>query len=449
VAVAVVVISLLFVIATGMRPEYDAFGWLVWGQRALHWNLDTNAAPSWKPLTFLFTFPYALLGHGALWPWMVTAVAGALAGPVFAGRIAYRLVGDAPGRGYARVIAALFAAFGVLGLEGYWHLLMIAASDPMDITLFLAALDCYLCGRRRAAWWLLVLISLGRPEAWVLTGIYAVWAWRAVPAMRWQLLGGAALLPALWFGIPALTSRSWFISSDVALESTKTFAGTPISRVPHNLLSLYELPMKLAVLFAIVVTIVRRDRTWLLVAGTALVWLGTEAALALGGGWNASPRYMFEPAAVLIVLTGAAIGWVIAVAPRRAFLKWAAIGALVALVVSLAPPARTRARLVHNEIVHGHAWARQLDRLHALIAKEGGAKRILACGQVVSYIGFQSILAWELNKNVADIGWQPDVAIHQGTPVVFFEPKGWGWKVRPIHTHRPGCAALSTRTSFR
>src|SRR5207245_2172728 len=60
VAVLLLLISVGFVVATGVRPAYDAYGWLVWGRQAAHLRLDTNAAPSWKPLTFLFTFPYAL-----------------------------------------------------------------------------------------------------------------------------------------------------------------------------------------------------------------------------------------------------------------------------------------------------------------------------------------------------------------------------------------------------
>jgi hypothetical protein len=59
--------AIAFVALTNTRPSYDAFGWLVWGRQALHWNLDTNGAPSWKPLPFLFTFPYALARCGCGW----------------------------------------------------------------------------------------------------------------------------------------------------------------------------------------------------------------------------------------------------------------------------------------------------------------------------------------------------------------------------------------------
>src|SRR5690242_2423410 len=96
VAIAVIGAGVVFVELTDMRPEYDAYGWLVWGRQTLHWNLDTNGAPSWKPLTFLFTVPYALAGNTQPWLWMVTAVASAFAGPVFAARIAYRVGAPAP-----------------------------------------------------------------------------------------------------------------------------------------------------------------------------------------------------------------------------------------------------------------------------------------------------------------------------------------------------------------
>ena len=54
-------------------------------------KLDTNGAPSWKPLPFLFTVPYALFGHYQLWLWMVTSVAVSLSGAAFAWRIAFNL----------------------------------------------------------------------------------------------------------------------------------------------------------------------------------------------------------------------------------------------------------------------------------------------------------------------------------------------------------------------
>src|SRR5579884_1570311 len=57
---ALLVCSLLVVLWARVRPGYDPYGWLVWGKLSVHLSLDTNGAPSWKPLPFLLTVPYAL-----------------------------------------------------------------------------------------------------------------------------------------------------------------------------------------------------------------------------------------------------------------------------------------------------------------------------------------------------------------------------------------------------
>ncbi len=94
-AVGLLVVSLLILLWAKTRPGFDPYGWLVWGRQTVAGNLNTNAAPSWKPLPYLFTAPYALFGHYQLWLWMITSLAVSLAGAVFAGRIAYRLTGSA------------------------------------------------------------------------------------------------------------------------------------------------------------------------------------------------------------------------------------------------------------------------------------------------------------------------------------------------------------------
>lgn len=429
--VLLILLAVAFVVAAQVRPAYDAYGWLVWGHQAAHLSLDTNAAPSWKPLTFLFTFPYALVaGRAALWLWMVTAAAAGFAAAVFGARIAYRLSAAPAGRRYAAIAAALVAGAGVLGLEGYWHFILISTADPMAVALSLAAIDCALSRRPGWAWLALVLLSLGRPEGLPAALVYAVWAWRRVPALRRGLVVGLAVIPLLWFGVPALTSRSWLIAGNVLGDSTSPLPGNKLAGVMSGFVSLYELPMQVAALCALALAIVLRLRAWLLIAAAAASWLAVEVALAYHG-WGVAPRYMFEPAAVMVVLAGAGVGRALALdRRRRVVLGWLGAAAVVALVVTLAPQARIRGRLVHNGIVLGRTWARQLHRLNTVIAKEGGSKRIFACGQPVTEVPYQSILAWELDENVIDVGWEPQVWERLGLPLVLFEPQGAGWQVR-------------------
>lgn len=435
-----------FVLLTGMRPEFDAWGFLVWGKQALHWHLDTNAAPSWKPLPFLFTFAYALAGGAQLWLWMFTAVAAGFAGAPLAARIAYRLTGSTPQRAYARWAAAIFAGVGVLGLFNYWHYILIANADPMEVTLSLAAVDSHLCGRRRLAWLFLVLASLGRPEAWVPAGLYAVWAWRAEPSMRPVLAGGVVAIPAMWFGIARLTSPSFTIASDVALNSTAGLSGNKLAGVIRHLRELYGLPMQLAALFSIAIAILRRDRAILLVSGAALLWVAVEVALAYHG-WNAPSRYLFAPGAVFVVVAGVGVGRALAATPRSAIVRLALPVAVLAVVVALLPDARTQERLLHNKILAERPWRQQVDHLRTLIARQGGRRRIVACGQPVSYLGFQPILAWYLDENVADIGWDPPSFIKAGGPIVLYQLEGNEWSVRTIHIPRARLGACERLTA--
>ncbi len=63
----------------------------------------------------------------------------------------------------------------MLGINTYMHLVLIANSDPLIVAVCLAAIDCHLNRRYRLAFGMLVLASLGRPEAWVFAGLYALW----------------------------------------------------------------------------------------------------------------------------------------------------------------------------------------------------------------------------------------------------------------------------------
>ena len=287
-------ISIAIIVATGMRPGYDAFGWLVWGHQVLHGSLNTDGAPSWKPVTFLFTLPYGLAGDSAqMFLWMVTSIAGSLAGCVFAARIAFRLTGPSPGRRYAPFVAGAFAGACVLAIVGYSHLVLIASSDPLIATFCLAAIDFHLSRRHRLAFAMLVLASLGRPEAWPFAFLYAVWSWRAVRSMRVLAIAGLALIPAFWFTIPALTSKSWFSSGDLALRTinaVNVIHGSKLTGVVSRIDAPMSVAIQIAALVGIVIAAVRRD----------LVTLGLGSRRACGSRSSSRWRCMDGPPRIAI-----------------------------------------------------------------------------------------------------------------------------------------------------
>jgi hypothetical protein len=339
----------------------------------------------------------------------------------------------------------------VLGIADYWHQILIANSDPMVVAICLAAIDFHLAKRYRLAFLMLVLASMGRPEAWPFMGMYAAWAWFAVPGMRVLAVAGVASIPLVWFGVSALTSKSWLRPGDLALDSVNVIHGNKFVGVTRRVLGLYEPPMQIAAGLAIGVAAVIRERVWLMLAGAAVAWIAIEIAFALHG-WSAVTRYLFEPEAVFVVLAGAGVGRVLASGPSTWNLARCAGVALVAiLVASLIPTAVTRTRGAQSEIVKRRQATVQIKRLEAVIRKVGGAARIKSCGQPVTLVGWQSILAWEVGLNVGNVGFKPGRAIDKGDPIVVFKPHLGGWRVRPFHTlasNRAACASLRTDTPF-
>jgi hypothetical protein len=158
------------------------------------------------------------------------------------------------------------------------------------------------------------------------------------------------------------------------------------------------------------------------------------------------------PAAIVAVLAGSAVGQVLAASPHaKTIVRWVGPAAVVVLVASLIPIAHNRARLLHTEIVAERTDTTKITRLQAVIARIGGRAIIRACGQPVSDVGYQSILAWDLGLNVGEVGYKPGRSINQHCPIVLFKRRQLGWSVRPIHTlpaERAKCERLRTDTKF-
>jgi hypothetical protein len=438
IAVVILVISAALVAWARTRPSYDAYGWLVWGYQTLHLSLDLGGAPSWKPLPYLFTLPYAVFGHYALWLWMITAVAVSLAGSVFAGRIAFRLAGgEREERRRAALVGAILAGAMVIGLEDYMHYILSGQSDPMIVTFCLAAVDSHLSGRHRWAYAFGVLAALGRPEAWPFLAGYAIWAWLRVPSMRWMIYAGWGVIAMMWFGIPTITNHRPFVAGQLALKSPRELHQNKVTGTIDRFTELQYLPVWTAALFTLGVAFVRRNRLVLALAGGSIVWVIVEIAFALHG-WPALPRYMFEPAAIAAVFAGVAAAWVIVDAPRlaRGVPRWSGVPLVAVLVGTLVPGAIARIRTERTDLRHERDRTHEIALLQRTITVLGGFRHIRNCGEPVSNVEFVSALAWLVHLDVGLVGHRPDFELHQKYPIVLFTPLAHGgWRVLPWHTH--------------
>jgi hypothetical protein len=456
-AAALLLFSLVVVLWARARPGYDPYGWLVWGKLTLHAKLDTNGAPSWKPLPFLFTVPYALFGRYELWLWMVTSIAISLSGLVFAWRIAFRLVGAEPQRRYAAYAAGLFAALVMLLMQdpllpaNYVHYILSAESDTMIVALCLAAIDCHLNGRHRWAFWIWWLGSMGRPEVWPFCGLAGLWLWRSEPSYRRWLIGALVLLLFFWFGIPGLTSKSVFTAGNIAQNSARELHGNKITGTITRFHELYPTTVWIAAALTVAWAAYRRQRTILALAAGALAWLIIEIALAVKG-FPAVPRYMFEPGAIVAIFAGVFVGRLILDLPpllsrlvqRLGRLRFGSrlgtqIGAwgtgLAVLVIagSMFGAAHRQYRLERSDLSHERARTVLIGRLSTVV-KRLGAGRILACGQPNIPIEYQSILAWYMSIKIGELYVSQNYERMHPHPLVNIYPiAGPGWKVFPSH----------------
>jgi hypothetical protein len=463
-AIGLLLLALGIVLWARTRPSFDSYGWLVWGHQTIAGALNTNAAPSWKPLPYIFTVPYALFGHYQLWLWMVTSMAVTLGGSVAAGRIAYRLTLAGPGESlearradrrvhFAAIAAGVFAGLALMGIQDWWHYVLSSQSDTMIAALCLGAIDCHLSGRPRWAFILGALAALGRPEVWPFLALYSLWAWRAIPSMRWLIGGGLVVLALLWFGIPTLTSRSPFVSASNAFGSGRRLKSNRVFGTVDRFLDLYATPLEIAALISLLWAALRRDLTVLVLAAGAAAWVVVEIAFSLHG-WPGLGRYMFGAAAVGVVISAVLVGRLLAdlgplVASRlrqpglQTASSWLGLLLVLVLVAGLVPSAISRGRIERRDLRVQRLRTKQIDRLQGVVTRLGGTARLDACGEALTRLEYQTILAWTLRRNVAAIGFKYGQAIQHGNPIVLFTPRGrGGWVVQAVHQRRPACRSL-------
>jgi hypothetical protein len=430
-------------------PGYDPYGWLVWGYHALRLNLNLGGAPSWKPVTFLFTVPYSLAGHYAFRLWQITAVSVALAGPIVAGRIVYRVVADssAEDQRWAAWAGAAFAGLCLLGIVQYTHYWLSDQSDPMLVTFVLLGIDMHLSRHHRSAFIFLCLASLGRPETWPFVGLYAIWCWREFPHMRRFLVGGILLIGFGWFIIPVFSGQSPFVAYQLAQASPRELHGNKVIGVFDRFRDLTFWPTKLAAGIALILAAWRRNLTTLVIAACSIVWVLVEVFFALRG-LPGVPRYMFEAAAGMIVVAGIGVGWILAESSRLGRVPGLAGAAVVlAIVVLLVPKAHGQEVYEHKDLIHERKRTAEIGRLDAAIKAFGGFQFIRGCGDPSADVEWVSMIAWYTQLNVGTVGHRPQFEISdQDKPVVLFTALPNGWVVHTYHllaSDQTRCASLN------
>jgi len=373
-------------------PTYDPWSWIVWGREVAHLDLDTTGGPSWKPLPVLFTTVFSATGAiddsipPLLWLWV--ARAGTLLALALVFRLARRLVGP----GWQGVTAGLVAAAALACTPQWLRYAAHGNEAPLAVAAMLWAVERHLDGSRRAALALGLVACLMRPEVFPFLALYAVWAWRAEPAARRVIVGGAVVLPLLWL-VPEWIGSGQPFGAGAQARSEPSWS---LSRLDHPWLELLGRAhqtlgpaLEAGVAAALLIAWRRRDRIELALAGVVVAWVALVAVMTQSG-FSGNARYLLPATVVACLLTGTALGHLLR-SGRRSVPAAVAAVALVALAVSAAtervPALERQARTAQ--------LTAQLDRdLGIAVARMGGADAVVARGAPAVDRAFISRMAW-------------------------------------------------------
>ena len=186
----------------------------------------------------------------------------------------------------------------------------------------------------------------------------------------------------------------------------------------------------------------RRDWITIVLAIGVVAWVVIEIAFALHG-WPGLARYMFEAAGGDDRPRRRARRPSADRSARLPIPAWLGVAVVVVLVASLAPTAISHARDEHKDIAAQRVRREEIDQLTGVINRLGGPSRFHACGEPLTRLEYQTILAWNLRVNVATVGYKYGPAVNTGRPIVLFTPQPQGgWVVQALHQRLPGCASL-------
>ena len=380
-------------------PNYDSIYSLIWGRELLHLeplSFEAYRAPTEHPLAIAVGAVLSIFGTGADRLFLALTIASFVAlvfGLYALGRTAFTpLVGVV-----AAVLVITRFDFPFLAARGYidpWYLALVVWAAVLELR------------RPRRGWSVLVLLALAamlRPEAWVLAGLYVLWAgWRASWGRRIGYAALAALGPVVWvltdFLVTGNPTFSFTGTSELAdeLGRNKGVGAVPAATWSF-LIDLAKFPVVLGAIAGFFLALVLVPRRLVMPVVLFACGVGTFALVG-AGGLSVISRYLLVPSLMAMVLCGVAVGgWTMlreGTWPRRIWAGGALL--LVLFGIGFTVTRVSLARLDSELSFRGDAH----DAFQQLIAQPG-FKEGLACGPV-----------WTPNHKLV-----PDTRWYLGLPV--------------------------------
>ncbi len=411
---------------------YDPWSWLIWGRELDRLSLVTRgSASAFKPLAAFIDMIFAPAGRSAPALWLAFVRAATALSMALAFSIGRRLQG---------VLAGIIAALALLTIWNFSATLALQGmSEPLEMCCCLAALECGLSGRyRAAATWLVAasMLELELTGVLVLYGlIFLVWPAQrrlhaaAIVVLLVMLVGFVWVLPDVVAGHGAFRSEATSAANPIVggPELAAVPAWATISEI-HKML-LWPLVLGwLAELITGAVSLVRHRVIRPLLAPTAIAALFVAGVALLTQLHRATGTTRFLVAACSVGIVAAACIWIeatrliAAAAVRRVARahgthpqRSAIVGAtgVTQVVVLLALLFTVRNGLVAfrdsvtNAIDLSRSAARAQTQLPDVIAAAGGAAVVLGCPQVYTGPLMVPHVAWALDVPAPRIAHGP------------------------------------------
>jgi hypothetical protein len=359
---AAAALALAALVAFVTVPAYSAFDSiysLVWGQDLLRGEaptFDAYRAPTQHPLWVALSTLLAPLGEDASRAIVGVCVAGFVALVCGGFRFAKAVFGEPVGWICALLLLSRLD-YGFLAARGYIDVPFLA------LVVWAAALEAERPRRGGVVFALLAAAGLLRPEAWLLSGAYALWLMygeRRLPHLK--EVAWVVVAPLIWTGSDWLVTGDPLYSSNYTTRSALSLGRrVPIEQLPERLLhfmnDLTKPPVLLAGLLGIVLAFALvRPRARLILPGFLLVF-GVATFLGLSiRGFAVINRYLVISALALTVFAAFTLGgW--SVVRGRGRTVWAAAAALVVVLgtgwtVSRFNSEHIRWELRSRQIVH-------------------------------------------------------------------------------------------------
>jgi hypothetical protein len=331
----------------------------------------------------------------------------------------------------AGVIGAVALALSASG--GFVSSNTLGYSEGLATALLLISLERLIDGDPRQAFIVGFFVALDRPETWLFWGPLGLWLLWKDPGARALVVGSAVVVLVAWFLPVYLGCGSVSCSVTRAVHprsNSLAFASNPfVAELKQAAWPTMLLRVKAVAALLVAAVAVISWRTWRRegTAGlrtpasrariaTALLGIGglmwfVVIALMTQAGFSGNNRYLVLGAALVDICGAVGYGWAAwelaslipralsrtrTAGPVSAAMRWGSV-ALLGLVFMFVPN-WVGSNLISIPRTHGALvyQAHLRDGMSDLIARFGGAKRVLACGTIMTE-GFQvPMVSWTL-----------------------------------------------------